>query len=461
MSDHTIERAIQWNGAKVVVVGLAKSGIAAARLLAQRGARVVGNDRATAGELDGEALALRELGVELALGGHDAGRLSSADAIVVSPGVPDLPALQSAAAAGVPIIGEVEFAASFLRGTLIGITGTNGKSTVTTLLGDMCQRTGRATFVGGNLGTPLVSAVDTQAGQPGGYLVVELSSFQLERVARLHVHAAALLNLSDDHLDRYPSFAAYGDAKGNVFRNQTEQDAAVVPDFDPRCQAQARRGRGRQLHFAGSGGTVRIAGADLIDDVSGLRVPVSELGLLGTHNLDNACAAALLARCVGVDVEHIRGALRDFKGLPHRMQHVRRLDGVDYYDDSKATNVGAASAAIDGLAGRAGRIVLIAGGRDKGGQYAPLAERLQRAGRAAVLIGEAAPLIAAALAASSCPVDNASDIASAVARARELARPGDAVLLSPACSSFDMFRSYAHRGEQYQSAVLALKGAGS
>jgi UDP-N-acetylmuramoylalanine--D-glutamate ligase len=450
---------MEWKGAKVVVVGLAKSGVAAASLLLQQGARVIGNDIRRADQLDPEALTLGARGATLALGNHDPALFASAAAIVVSPGVPNLPALEAAEAAGVPIISEVELAASFLRGTLIGITGTNGKSTVTTLVGEMCRNSGRPTFVGGNLGTPLVLAVGTAAAAPGGYVVAELSSFQLERAARLHVAAACLLNVTDDHLDRYPSRAAYAEAKANIFRNQSERDAAVVPSGDPDCEALARRGNGTLYRFGGEHGDVCILGDALCDRRSGLSVPTARIGLAGKHNRGNACAAALLARQSGVEPAHIERALISFRGLPHRTQHIRTLDGVDYYDDSKGTNVGAAVAAIDGLSDRPGKVVLIAGGRDKGGAYEPLATRMRAHGRGAILLGEAAPLIRAALDAAGVAVQDAVDMPAAVLAARGLALPGDAVLLSPACSSFDMFRSYAHRGEVFQSAVMNLDGA--
>ncbi len=445
-------------GKRVLVVGLGKSGIAAARLLLQRGARVVVSDRRSLAELGAAAAALGEQGAELALGSHDEALFCAVDQIVVSPGVPDLPALQAAARAGVPIASEIELASWFVQGTLIGVTGTNGKSTVTTLVGEMCRRSGRPTFVGGNLGTPLTDVVGGPAAEQGGYVVVELSSFQLERIERLRVRIAALLNVTEDHLDRYPSFQAYADAKGAIFRNQTAQDAAVVPSGDALCEALARKGQGRLLRYGGADGAVRVSGAALVDTESGLSVPLARLGISGRHNHDNACAAALIARLAGVEAQHVQAALLDFRGLPHRMQHVRTLGGVDYYDDSKATNVGAAAAALDGLAGRAGRVVLIAGGRDKGGAYTPLAERLRARGRAAVLIGEAGPLIEAALRDGGYPVERASSLEAAVAVARALARTGDTVLLAPACSSFDMFESYAQRGDLFQAAVRALPG---
>ena len=449
---------MELQGANVLVVGLGKSGVAAARLLLAQGAHVIGNDLRGASDLPAEALALREQGVRLALGDHDPALFTGVDRIVLSPGVPHSPALAAAEGAGVPISSEVELAAQFVRGTLIGITGTNGKSTVTTLVGDMCRRSGQPTFIGGNLGTPLCDCAGSPAAEAGGYVVAELSSFQLERAGSMRAHVAALLNVTDDHLDRYPSFDAYAAAKGNVFRNQTPADAALVPSGDALCERLAHSGHGALHRFGGGDGEVRALGSDLADLESGLRVPLASLRIAGRHNRDNACAAALAARLAGIAPAHIAAELTSFAGLPHRMQHVRTLDGVDYYDDSKATNVGATAAALDGLSGRPGRVVLIAGGRDKGGDYAPVALRMRACGRAAVLIGEAAPLLQRALQGGGYPVELARDMREAVERARALSRAGDAVLLAPACSSFDMFRSYAHRGEVFCEAVHALKG---
>lgn len=445
-------------GQRVLVVGLGKTGMAVARLLVARGARVVANDARGADTLGSEVATLRAAGVEVALGGHAPALFASVDRIVVSPGVPPLPALAAAEAAGVPIASEIEVASWFVASTVIGITGTNGKSTVTTLVGEMCKRSGRPTFVGGNLGTPLVDVVGTPAAAPGGYAVVELSSFQLERVDRLRVNIAALLNVTEDHLDRYPSFAAYAAAKANVFRGQHEDDVATVRDGDAACSALARGGKARVCFFGGERGETRVAGGNLVDAASGLSLPVTDIPLSGAHNLDNACAAALVARLAGVAAEHVADVLRAFRGLPHRMAHVRDLDGVAYYDDSKATNVGATVAAIDGLARRDAHVVLIAGGRDKGGDYAPLVERMARVGRAAVLIGEAAAKIRAALEPRGIALATAPDMDEAVARARAFARPGDLVLLAPACSSYDMFTSYAERGDVFARAVRALRG---
>jgi UDP-N-acetylmuramoylalanine--D-glutamate ligase len=446
------------SGARVMVVGLGRSGLAAVRLLASRGARVVASDARDEAALGPEALAVLDAaGAERALGGHPESAVLSVDRIIVSPGVPALPVLEAAAARGIPIASEIELAAWFLDGALVvGVTGTNGKSTVTTLVGEMIRRTGRPTFVGGNLGTPLVDVVGTAAAGPGGAVVVELSSFQLERVERFRADVAVLLNVTDDHLDRHGSFGAYAAAKARIFHGQGRGDHAVVPAGDPVCLPLARAGAAALHTFGGDDGEVRVSGDAIVDARSGLRLPLAALRLRGAHNHLNACAAALAARLAGVAPADIEAVLRAFPGLPHRMVLVRERGGVSFYDDSKATNVGATVAAIDGLAGAHRRLVVLLGGVDKGGSYAPVAERLARGGHAAVLFGQAAPLIAAALAEAGVERVDARDLEHAVAEAAAIARPGDAVLLAPACSSFDMFRSYAHRGDAFQVAVAGL-----
>jgi len=451
---------VDLTGKRVLVVGLGKSGLAAVRTCAAHGARVVVSDVRDEAALGDTAREARALGAELALGPHEAGLFTSVDRIVVSPGVPPMPALAAADEAGVPVASEIELASWFLEGaTVVGITGTNGKSTVTTLVGEMCKTAGRPTFVGGNLGTPLVDVAGTAAARAGGYVVVELSSFQLERVDTFRANVAVLLNVTDDHLDRYASFAEYAAAKGRIFHGQRRADAAIVPDGDDLCVSLARAGAAAMRSFGGARGEVKVEDGSITDAETRLSVPVSALRIRGAHNAANACAAALAARVAGVHREHIERVLREFPGLAHRMEHVRDLDGVAWYDDSKATNVGAAVAALDGIEQSVEKVVLIAGGVDKGGSYAPLAERMSRRGRAVVLIGEAAPLIREALGATGVDLEDASSMESAVDRARALARPGDAVLLAPACASFDMFRSYAHRGDVFQSAVRALEEA--
>lgn len=440
----------------VVVVGLGKSGLAAAELALAGGARVVINDKKSRTELTELADRAASLGIELALGDHPDAVFARADLVVLSPGVPTLAPVERARARGVEVVGEVELAAPHLHGTVVGITGTNGKSTVTTLVGEMMKKDGRPTFAGGNLGDALSLAVGTEAAAPGGAVVAELSSFQLEDVSSLRCQVAVLLNVTDDHLDRHGTLAEYARAKARIFEGQTSADHAVVPAGDELCLSLARAGAATVHTFYGPAASVRIENGALVDDVSGLSVPVEALGIRGLHNQSNACAAALAARLAGCSRDAIEETLRTFRGLPHRMVLARTLDGVDYFDDSKATNVGATVAAIEGLRDRDGRIVLIAGGVDKGGSYAPVRERMEALGRGLVLIGQATSLIEAAFAGSPVTLERATTIDDAVARARRLARPGDAVLLAPACSSFDMFRSYAHRGDEFVRAVNEL-----
>jgi UDP-N-acetylmuramoylalanine--D-glutamate ligase len=453
---------MQLQGKRVAVVGLGESGIAAARLLLRQGARVTVNDARSAEQLGERARELQALGATLDLGGHDSDRLCQHELIVVSPGVPRLAELAAAEAAGVRIVSEIELASWFVQGTVIGITGTNGKSTVTSLIGEMCKRTGRPTFVGGNLGTPLVDVVGSDAAGQQGFVVVELSSFQLERVQAFRAHVGVLLNVTDDHLDRYPNFAAYASAKGRLFGTQSRSDFALAPSGDELCLSLARVSPGTLLRFAGSDGSVRRAGDQLIDEVSGLRVPVAELGIKGDHNVDNACAAALAARVAGIERDVIASVLRSFQGLGHRMQSAGAIGSVQFFDDSKATNVGAAVAAVLGLGRQGVRVVLIAGGKDKGGSYQPLVEVMQRHGRALVLIGEASSLIEAAFqpagqTETGLPIARAGSMRDAVRLAHNLAVATDAVLLAPACASFDMFRSYAHRGDVFVAEVSALR----
>ena len=450
MTNASNEKVTELAGKKVLVVGMGASGRAAARFLAERGAEVVANDSRQS--ID-EAAELEAAGIELALGHHDEALFTGADLIVLSPGVPPLPAIAAAEAKGVPIWSEIELASRFLQGALVAVTGTNGKSTVTSLIAAMGEAAGVPTFAGGNLGTPLIEAVGTPAGE-GGLVVAEVSSFQLERVDRFRPQVAVLLNVSEDHLDRYDSYADYVAAKGNIFAAQRRADHSVVPADDAVCGSLAKAGTA-QRHGFGPGGEVRIEDGAVRDRVSGLDVPVDALALKGGPNQLNACAAALAARLVGLDLEPIRSTLVGYGGLPHRMERVGELEGVSFYDDSKATNVGAAVAALRGFVGGEGRVVLIAGGRDKGGSYEPLRDALATVGRGVVLIGEAAERIREGLG-GVVPTEDAATMEEAVAMAFRRAEPGDAVLLAPACSSFDMFRSYAERGDVFQRAARQM-----
>jgi UDP-N-acetylmuramoylalanine--D-glutamate ligase len=336
---------------------------------------------------------------------------------------------------------------------VVAIGGTNGKSTTTSLVGALLDAAGRKTFIGGNLGEPLAD----HAEEAFDVVVLEVSSFQMERVDRFRPRVAALLNVTDDHLDRYAGFDEYARAKGNAFTRQTPEDLAVVPAGDAVCLGQARRGAAPVVTF-GPGGDVDVTTDAVVDRSSGERFERGAFALSGGHNALNVAAAIACVRPFGVRPAVVRTVLRGFGGLPHRTALVAELEGVRYYDDSKGTNVGAAVTALEGLL--EARAVLIAGGRDKGGSYAPLAQALARKGRAAVLLGEAADAIARALG-DVVPVHRAASMDEAVRVGAVLARKGDAVLLSPACSSFDMFRDYKHRGDEFVRAVRALAGGGA
>lgn len=444
-------------GRNVAVVGLGQSGRAAAALCLERGATVHGYDE-HAGD-DPGLVELKERGLSVSVGPLPSD-LSVHDVVVVSPGVPRKPQFDAAEAAGREVIGEMELASRFVERPIVLIGGTNGKSTVTAWVGEMMRAGGREPFVGGNFGTPLsvyVSALvrPTPARAGAEVLVLEISSFQAERVPTLQARCHTLLNISEDHLDRYDGFRDYADAKGNPFVNMTEDDYAVIPAGDARVARQAGRGQAEVVTFGIEKGDISVDGEEIVDHRSGHRYPVSSLKLPGLHNLSNACAAVATASVMGVRQEAIARALADFTGLPHRSVVVATVDGVRFYDDSKATNVGAAVAALRGL--EEPRAVLIAGGRDKHGSYAPLVEALKLKGRAMVVLGEAADRLAEA-ADGALPIVRADSMRDAVARAASLARHGDAVLLSPACSSFDMFQSYKARGDAFVAAVRELTG---
>jgi UDP-N-acetylmuramoylalanine--D-glutamate ligase len=442
------------SGKKVVVVGLGASGVAAARLCLRLGARVVANDGKPLEGLSPEARALGGAGATVVAGGHEAARMSEADVVVVSPGVPQLPEVAAAIARGVPVWGEVELAVRSMEhpAPVVAVGGTNGKSTTTSLVGALLEASGRRVFTGGNLGEPLAD----HAAEPFDAIVLEVSSFQMERVDTFRPHVALLLNVTDDHLDRYPSFDAYAHAKGNAFAKQTAGDWAVVPAGDATCRREAARGAGRVVTF-GPGGDLDVTADAVVDRRSGERFERAAMALTGGHNALNVAAAiAAVVPFAGpaVDAATLRRVLATFRGLPHRTALVAEIDGVRFYDDSKGTNVGASVTALEGLVEP--RAVLIAGGRDKGGSYGPLVDALVRKGRAAVLIGEAADAIARAIG-GRVPVRRASSMDEAVRSAASLAAAGDAVLLSPACSSFDMFRDYKHRGDEFVRAVQALR----
>jgi len=444
-------------GKKVLVVGLGRSGVAAARLCAARGAQVTVTDKQPAEALTA-ALAQIPPTAKQELGGHLVETFLASDIIVLSPGVPPLPEVEAARQRGASITGELELASWFVDAPLVAITGTNGKSTTTTLCGAILAANGRPTFVGGNLGVPFAEAVGTPAAESGGACVLEVSSFQLETVVSFRPQVAVLLNISPDHLDRHPTLEAYAAIKARVFSAQTPADFAVVNLDDPLVETAAKGIRSQGVPI--STRRALATGGWIEGDVLCVRLPGGPIeyypahlpGLVGRHNLENALAALVAGRLAGALPAEARRALLAFRPLAHRMELVGELDGVFFYDDSKGTNVSAVVATLDRFPRP---VVLIAGGRDKGGSYQPLAQVMKQAGRGAVLIGEAAPKLREALA-PVVPVEIAGSMEAAVAQAATMARSGDAVLLSPACSSFDMFRNYEHRAEVFRAAVKAL-----
>ena len=448
-------------GLRVLVVGLGKSGLAAARLAAARGARVRVADAREAEDL-GPALVeeSRALGVELHAGGHPAELAADRDLIVVSPGVPLTHELfTEARRLGVPVWGEVELAARFVRGRIIGITGSNGKSTVTSMVGGILRQAGLPGGTGGNLDTPLSGLLELD--RPESVHSVELSSFQLESIERFRPDVAVIVNLSPDHLDRYPSFEAYARAKARLLEAQDERGFAVLNADDPESMRFESSVRGRLFRFATR--ERPEAGGFLHEDRLVLRtgpdeealLGVDELAVPGEHNVANALAAAVACRLIGCDVPAIAEGLRAYRGLPHRLEFVGLVDDVHFYNDSKATNLDAAQRALSAFPTQ--RVHLILGGRDKGADWSALADTVRRHARRVLLVGEASEAIGRALA-DAAEIEDCGTVPDAVIRGYDAASPGDVVLLSPGCASFDQYRNFEERGEDFRRAVEALLG---
>lgn len=443
-------------GFRTLIVGLGKTGVSCARYLRAQGLPVAVTDsRSDPPGLSLLRQALPE--VPVFIGGFRPEVFAAAAELILSPGVPLAePLIQAALARGVPVLGDVALFARAARAPICAITGSNGKSTVTTLLGLMAEAWGLRTAVGGNLGEPALDLLDDAVG----LYVVEVSSFQLETTPSLAAKAAVCLNVSPDHLDRYPSLDAYAAAKARVYEGA---GVAVVNRDDPRVRAMSHPDAptiGFTLGEARAGdyGLCPRAGSTWLCRGREPLIEAAEVLIPGRHNLANALAALALAEACGLEQGPVLQALRCFRGLEHRSQLVIERRGVRWYDDSKGTNPGATVAALEGLVppGGAHRVVLIAGGDGKGADFAPLGPAVERAARAVVLIGRDAPRIAAALAGRS-EVRYAGDMGEAVTLAAELARPGDSVLLSPACASFDMFAGFEHRGRVFAEAVLGLE----
>jgi UDP-N-acetylmuramoylalanine--D-glutamate ligase len=440
------------SGQRVLVVGAARSGVAAAQLLVRRGALVTLTDRKP--QIPEQAK-LREAGVALELGEHHLESFESANLIVLSPGVPiDIPEVAAARAAGVPVIGELELASRWLRGPIVAITGTKGKSTTTTLVGRMLEAAGKRVMVGGNIGYPVSAQVD--ASTTDTVHVIETSSFQLETTDTFRPWIAALLNFSPDHLDRHPDEAAYAAAKQRIFANQRPDDWAVVNADSTEATAMATNVRARVVTYGvdNNAADVHVGSGFVWQRTSEGDIPllpIAAVELQGRHMLSNVVAATAISHLAGATSDSLARALAGFHGLEHVMEVVATRGSVHFVNDSKATNVDAAAKSIESF----DKVVAIIGGKYKGGDFSDLAEPLRAHGRAVVAIGEARPMVKAALK-HVVPVVEASSLAEAVRRGWELAVPDGVVLLAPACSSFDMFADYADRGRQFKEAVRKL-----
>lgn len=446
------------NKKRVLVVGLGRSGVASALFLKSRGARVTVSDAKSEDQLPDEIPALLDQGIAVETGGHGERTFQNQDLIVVSPGVPvDSQALNQARAFGAPVIGEIELACEFLPGRIVAITGSNGKTTTTTLIGEILAKSGVKTLVGGNIGTPAISLVPEATAETA--VVLEVSSFQLETIRSFHPAITVVLNVTPDHLDRHRTFAAYVNAKARIFENQTSDDFAVLNADDPTCVEMAARTRAQVFWFSREnlgekGAFVKDAQLTFRRDNSDFDImPVAEVPLKGAHNVENVLASICAAALMGCDPVRIRDAVRQFKAVEHRLEFVATAQGVDYYNDSKATNVDATIKALESFPAN---VHLILGGKDKGSDYTLLNELLRERVKCVYTIGAAAEKIESQIRGPKKVVSSGT-IESAVRQASDSAVPGDIVLLAPACASFDQFQNYEHRGRIFKELVRALK----
>jgi UDP-N-acetylmuramoylalanine--D-glutamate ligase len=443
---------------RVLVVGLGKSGVAAALFLKARGARVTVSDTKTEDELRAEIPVLLDHGIAVETGGHGERTFRGQDLIVVSPGVPvDAPPLVQARALGETVIGEVELAAQFLPAPIVAITGSNGKTTTTSLTGEILAGAGFQTLVGGNIGTPAISLAERALTV--SFVVLEVSSFQLETIKAFRPRVAVILNITPDHLDRHRTFQTYIEAKARIFENQQDDDFAVLNADDPTTAGLGGRTRAQVFWFTRKkemekGACVRD-GRILFRDANGQReiMLASEIPLQGAHNVENALAAICVGSLLGCEAKQIRRTVQQFKAVEHRLEYVATIQGVEYYNDSKATNVDATIKALESFPAN---IHLILGGKDKGSDYTLLNALLRARVKRVYTIGAAAAKIESHIK-GAAEVVHAETLENAVRRAAAIAKEGDIVLLAPACASFDQFQSYEHRGRVFKEAVHALE----
>ncbi len=464
---------MELNKKNILVVGLGVTGLATARFLHKRGAVVTVTDMASEEDIGSPALELQELGIRTELGFHRRESFESAELIIISPGVPHkLDILKSAEEKGIPVLGEIELAFRFIKSPVIAITGTNGKTTTTSLLGAILAGCGMKVFVGGNIGNPLIAFADSE--EEVDWIVLEISSFQLDTIKTFRPEIGILLNISEDHLERYNGMEEYASSKARIFENQTPEDIAIMNGNDQWTSSVIGNIKSRRWFFNLSAGSheegslisendltfvfkssplLRKSSRSLKGIAKPYKIDLSGTRLYGKHNQENISAAVLAAIAAGGDCQNIESSLKKFDGLSHRLEYVRTANGVTYIDDSKATNTDAVCRALECFKNP---VILIMGGRDKGGGYEMLKKVICGRVKHLVLIGEAAEIINETLG-QTVPAVVVSSMEEAVKKAAVIASKGDVVLLSPACSSFDMFRSYAHRGDVFKMEVNKLQ----
>ncbi|MCJ7771648.1 MAG: UDP-N-acetylmuramoyl-L-alanine--D-glutamate ligase [Desulfobacterales bacterium] len=447
---------------KVLIVGLAKTGLSSARFLKQKGAMVTATDIAKEKDLSIDTRSLIDLGVTLEIGNHKPESFEQADLIVLSPGVPHTIApIKNAIAKGITVLGEIELASRFIQEPIVAVTGTNGKTTTTTLLGEMLRQCGFKVFVGGNIGNPLIDYANSK--EKADIIVAEISSFQLDTIETFQPKVAVLLNITEDHMDRYEDFKGYARSKCRIFENQKKGDTAVLNGSDPAVQSICGHINSQKLFFYNkkdseskeSANNALITGTDILFNINSeltFSLDISDIRLPGFHNIENVAAASLAAFAAGGTFEGIQLATSTFKGLRHRLEYVNAANGVQYFNDSKATNADAVEKALNAFNDP---VILIMGGRNKDVDFHILENSVRKHVKKLIVIGEASEEIESILG-HVANTESATSMDEAVFKAHQSATAGDVVLLSPACSSFDMYNNYAERGDNFCEAVNRL-----